>query len=67
MTAQTVWVMAAWYVFSAVVSGMPAPGANSGAGYQWAYHTLHVLAGDFGQFIGSGKNGGKNNGVDVEH
>ncbi|MGH9415405.1 MAG: hypothetical protein ACRD01_02145 [Terriglobales bacterium] len=65
MTAQTVWVVAAWYVFSAVVSGMSAPTAKSGPGYQWTYHTLHVLAGDLSKVLI--KNGGQTNGVDLEH
>jgi len=42
-----------YFVFSAIVSGMPEPDANSGVGYRWAYHSLHVLAGDLSQVIGS--------------
>lgn len=37
---------ALYYVFSSVVSGMPAPDAKSGQGYRWAYATLHALAGN---------------------
>jgi len=40
------WVLLGWYVFSAVVSGMPAPAQASGPGYRWAYATLHLLAGN---------------------
>ncbi len=43
----------AYFVFSAFVSGMPDPTAGSGVGYRWAYASLHVLAGDLSQFIGS--------------
>ena len=45
--------LGAYFVFSAVVSGMPAPAADSGTGYKWAYHSLHVLAGDLSAYIGS--------------
>lgn len=42
-----------YFVFSAVVSGMPEPDATAGLGYRWAYHSLHVLTGDLSQWIGS--------------
>ena len=43
-----------FYVFSAIVSGMPEPTADkSNTVYVWAYHTLHTLAGDLSRYIGS--------------
>ncbi|MGH9535477.1 MAG: hypothetical protein ACRD2E_11535 [Terriglobales bacterium] len=42
-----------YFVFSAIVSGMPEPDEKSGTGYLWAYRTLHVLSGDFSQWIAS--------------
>ena len=38
--------IAAYWVFSAVIGGMPAPDTNSGRGYLWAYNSLHLLAGN---------------------
>jgi hypothetical protein len=43
--------LAVYWLFSAVVSGMPAPVAASGLGYRWAYSTLHALAGDLSGYI----------------
>ena len=41
------WMLfGAYYVFNAIVSGMPAPGEKDGKGYRWAYTSLHVLAGN---------------------
>ncbi len=45
-------LLAGWYVFSSIVSGMPAPTAVSSATYLWAYHSLHVLAGNVGLLLG---------------
>jgi len=42
-----------YFVFSAIVSGLPDPDATSGVAYRWAYSSLHVLAGDLSQLIGS--------------
>lgn len=36
----------AYYLFSSIVSGMPAPDDKSGVGYRWIYTTLHTLAGN---------------------
>ncbi len=62
-------LMAAWYVFSAVVSGMPQPAEASGVAYRWAYHSLHILAGDLSRYwLKTSQPGdGANNGVDVQH
>lgn len=37
---------AAYYVFSAIIGGMPTPLPNSSSGYKWAYNSLHLLAGN---------------------
>jgi hypothetical protein len=44
-------LLAAWYGFSSIVSGMPAPKPTSSQAYLWAYHSLHVLAGNVGQLL----------------
>lgn len=41
----------AYWVLSAVVSGMPAPTMQSGLSYRWAYQSLHILAGDLSAFF----------------
>lgn len=38
-------ILVAYFVFSAFVDGMPEPAKNSSLAYQWAYATLHYLAG----------------------
>lgn len=53
MNSHGLALLAGWYVFSAVVSGMPEPLAASGTGYRWAYASLHALAGDLSTWIGS--------------
>lgn len=35
-----------YYLFSSIVSGMPAPDDKSSLGYKWLYTTLHTLAGN---------------------
>lgn len=47
------WILAhplqsiiAYWVFSAVVSGMPDPTPSSSVTYVWAHRSLHVLAGN---------------------
>lgn len=52
MTHTEAWLLG-YFIFSAVVSGMPDPGPEAGLAYRWAYHTLHILAGDLSQYIGS--------------
>jgi len=46
-----VLLLGGWYVFSSMVSGMPAPTSTSGVGYIWAYRSLHLLAGNLGQIV----------------
>lgn len=38
------WVFVGWYVFSALVSGMPEPTPESTPWYIWAYRSFHILA-----------------------
>lgn len=46
MQHQIICTSIAYWVFSAVVSGMPCPMPNGSLGYQWAYNTLHTLVGN---------------------
>lgn len=48
-----VWILAhpiqsimLYWVFSAVVSGMPDPTSSSSVTYTWAHRSLHILAGN---------------------
>lgn len=41
----------AYYVFSAIVSGMPSPEDGDGKKYRWAFNTLHALAGSIGRVV----------------
>ena len=38
--------IAAYWIYSAVVGGMPAPDANSSKFYIWIHNSLHILAGN---------------------
>jgi len=40
----TIVSLVAYYIFSAVVGGMPAPTAQSSTTYQWAFATFNILA-----------------------
>lgn len=44
-------IIAGFYLFSALVSGMPDPAPQSGMAYRWAYNTLHILAGDLSRYL----------------
>ena len=46
-------ILLLYFGFSALVSTMPEPSGNSGLLYCWAYHFLHVLAGDLSHVVGS--------------
>lgn len=46
MAHSTVFILGAYWLFSAVVSGMPEPGASSSTAYVWIFRSLHTLAGD---------------------
>ena len=41
---QTIITLAAYYVFGALVGGMPAPSATSSNAYRWAFSSLNILA-----------------------
>jgi len=41
---QVLATLLGFWVFSAVISGMPAPLPNSSRGYTWLYGSLHILA-----------------------
>jgi hypothetical protein len=41
-----VFSIAAYWIFSALVGGMPFPKESSSSGYTWAYNSLHILAGN---------------------
>lgn len=45
-------VMAAYWAFSAIVSGMPDPPPGSFF-YMWLYHSLHAFAGNLTKFAES--------------
>jgi len=45
--------MAAYYFFSAFVSGMPDPDSTSGKGYMWMFKSLHILSGDLASGLAS--------------
>jgi hypothetical protein len=51
-------VLAAYYVASAAISGMPQPDQGSSKGYRWFYTTLHLLAANFSQIATQWRNGG---------
>ena len=40
-----------YFIFSAVVGGMPDPGPTSGSGYKWLHNSLHILAGNISQAV----------------
>lgn len=44
-------VIAAYFLLSAIVSGMPEPVGTSSVGYKWAFHSLHVLTGDLSRLV----------------
>jgi hypothetical protein len=38
--------IAAYWIFSSLVGGMPPPGPDSSMGYVWLHNSLHILAGN---------------------
>jgi hypothetical protein len=46
-------MLAVYYVFSAAISSMPAPSANSGNTYQWLYKFGNTLAGNLFRAFGT--------------
>jgi hypothetical protein len=51
IASHAVALIAGFYLFSALVSGMPSPEAASGLIYRWVYASLHVLAGDLSHYF----------------
>ena len=43
---QAIFALGSYFLFSAIVGGMPDPTATSSTGYQWMFKTLHLLAGN---------------------
>jgi len=39
-------IIGSYWLFSALVGGMPEPAATSSLGYRWAFSSLHLLAGN---------------------
>lgn len=42
----TIFAIGGYWLFSALVGGMPEPKPTSSSGYLWAYNSLHILAGN---------------------
>ena len=40
-----------YWLFSAIVGGMPAPSASSSSGYVWLHGSLHILAGNLNAVV----------------
>lgn len=43
----------AYWAFSALVGGMPAPDSTSSKAYQWTHDSLHILAGNLNAAVSS--------------
>ena len=43
---QAIFALGGYFLFSAIVGGMPDPTTTSSTGYQWLFKTLHLLAGN---------------------
>lgn len=41
-----VFAIATYWLFSALIGGMPEPSQTSGMVYRWAFQSLHLLAGN---------------------
>lgn len=46
MNEHAMLIVLGYWLFSAIVSGMPEPTAASGISYRWLFQSLHVLAGN---------------------
>ena len=46
MDKTAVMWMVGYFVYSAIVGGMPDPEPTDSLGYHWAYRSLHILAGN---------------------
>ena len=47
----TAFILGAYWLFSAIVSGMPDPAAGSSTAYVWIYRSLHTLAGNLSNAV----------------
>lgn len=43
---EVLFTLAAYYIFSSIVGGMPSPDEKSGKAYVWLFNSLHILAGN---------------------
>lgn len=43
--------VAGYWIFSAAVSTMPAPGTTSGVPYTWLYHFAHAIAANLDRYV----------------
>lgn len=41
-----VFAIASYWLFSALIGGMPEPSTTSSMAYRWAFQSLHLLAGN---------------------
>lgn len=48
---QAAAAVAGYWIFSALVSGMPEPKDASGVGYVWLYNSLHFLASNLNAMV----------------
>jgi hypothetical protein len=46
MDHYSILIVLSYWVFSAIVGGMPEPEKRDGRGYCWLYKSLHILAGN---------------------
>ncbi len=46
-------LMAAYFLFNALISGMPEPTASSSTGYMWLFRSLHTLGGNLDKIVAS--------------
>jgi hypothetical protein len=51
MLHPAVFTIGAYWVFSAVVGGMPEPTPTSSPAYVWAHNSLHILAGNLSNAV----------------
>ncbi len=51
MNEHTLFVLLGYWVFSAIVGGMPMPTSTSSQAYTWAHDSLQILAGNLSNAI----------------
>lgn len=52
LNAHGIILVIAYYVFNAIISGMPEPSPTSSQGYLWTYRSLHTLSGNLDKLKG---------------